>query len=145
MSCIAGVGGDVPKLVRLAKSGRPTLALDECALACVRNTLGGGTRQHAIVSDWYVSNLGDAMLAHDSLVTVQQRFDDACRTCGCPAEMGLFVRHVSEGRLYCQVLVYFTSAASALAREFDAVACARPASAGLDLLAGNAKALSDEQ
>lgn len=39
MSCIAGVGGDVPKLVRTATSGRPIVALDGCALACVRNCL----------------------------------------------------------------------------------------------------------
>lgn len=39
MSCIAGVGGDVPSLVRLARSGRPIVALDGCPLACVRNTL----------------------------------------------------------------------------------------------------------
>ena len=39
MSCIAGVGGDVPSLVRLARSGRPIIALDGCPLACVRNTL----------------------------------------------------------------------------------------------------------
>ncbi len=39
MSCIAGVGGDVPKLVRIAKSGRPIIGLDGCALACVKNTL----------------------------------------------------------------------------------------------------------
>lgn len=39
MSCIAGVGGDVPSLVRTAKSGRPIVALDGCALACVKNTL----------------------------------------------------------------------------------------------------------
>ncbi len=44
MSCIAGVGGDVPKLLRLARSGRPILALDGCALACVKNTLA----RHAI-------------------------------------------------------------------------------------------------
>ncbi len=44
MSCIAGVGGDVPKLVKLARSGRPILALDGCPLACVRNTLA----RHAI-------------------------------------------------------------------------------------------------
>ncbi|RFA25745.1 zinc-binding protein [Alkalilimnicola ehrlichii] len=41
MSCIAGVGGGVPKLVRLARSGRPILALDGCALACVRHCLTG--------------------------------------------------------------------------------------------------------
>lgn len=39
MSCIAGVGGDVPKLVRVAKSGRPIIGIDGCALACVRQCL----------------------------------------------------------------------------------------------------------
>lgn len=35
MSCIAGVGGGVPALVRLARRPRPILALDGCALHCV--------------------------------------------------------------------------------------------------------------
>jgi uncharacterized metal-binding protein len=35
MSCIAGVGGGVPGLVRTARSGRPILALDGCAMHCV--------------------------------------------------------------------------------------------------------------
>ena len=43
MSCIAGVGGDVPSLVRVAKSaaesGRPIIAIDGCALTCVQGTL----------------------------------------------------------------------------------------------------------
>ena len=39
MSCIAGVGGDVPKLVNLAKSGRPIIALDGCPLVCVKSSL----------------------------------------------------------------------------------------------------------
>ena len=39
MSCIAGVGGDVPSLLRTARSGRPIVGLDGCALACVRNAL----------------------------------------------------------------------------------------------------------
>ncbi len=43
MSCIAGVGGDVPPLVRklkeAAQTGRPILAIDGCALACVRHSL----------------------------------------------------------------------------------------------------------
>jgi hypothetical protein len=97
------------------------------------------------LNDWHVSNFGDAMLAHDALVAVQKRFHDAIRQHGSPADMALFVRHVSDGDLHCQVLVYFTPAAAVIAREFDAVPCARPASRGLDLLAGNAKALSDEQ
>lgn len=39
MSCIAGVGGDVPKLVKVAKSGRPIVGIDGCALACVKHSL----------------------------------------------------------------------------------------------------------
>jgi uncharacterized metal-binding protein len=39
MSCIAGVGGDVPSLVSVARSGRPLVVLDGCALACARHCL----------------------------------------------------------------------------------------------------------
>ncbi|MCW5622129.1 MAG: putative zinc-binding protein, partial [Burkholderiales bacterium] len=38
-SCIAGVGGDVKPLVRLACSGRPIIAIDGCPLACVEHCL----------------------------------------------------------------------------------------------------------
>lgn len=43
MSCIAGVGGGVKPLVQTAQralqAGRPILAIDGCALACVRASL----------------------------------------------------------------------------------------------------------
>jgi uncharacterized metal-binding protein len=39
MSCISGVGGNVPHLVKIAQSGRPILALDGCALACTLHCL----------------------------------------------------------------------------------------------------------
>ena len=39
MSCIAGLGGDVASLVRTARSGRPIIALDGCALVCVQSSL----------------------------------------------------------------------------------------------------------
>ncbi|MEE1865733.1 putative zinc-binding protein [Pseudomonas auratipiscis] len=39
MSCIVGVGGQVPALVNLARSGRPILALDGCPLECVASCL----------------------------------------------------------------------------------------------------------
>jgi uncharacterized metal-binding protein len=43
MSCIAGIGGDVPSLVKVAKSaaesGRPIIAIDGCALTCVKHAL----------------------------------------------------------------------------------------------------------
>ncbi len=49
MSCIAGVGGDVPHLVNIAQSGRHIIALDGCALACARHCL----ERHGIVPDGY--------------------------------------------------------------------------------------------
>lgn len=47
MSCIAGVGGDVPSLVKLAKAGRPIIALDGCQLACALHCL----ERHGITPD----------------------------------------------------------------------------------------------
>jgi uncharacterized metal-binding protein len=54
MSCIAGVGGDVPSLVKVAKSGRPILAIDGCSLRCVERSLaqhGVSPLIHLILTD----------------------------------------------------------------------------------------------
>lgn len=53
MSCIAGVGGGVKKLVRTAQSGRPILAIDGCALECVASCLrkvGVEPSEHLLLS-----------------------------------------------------------------------------------------------
>ena len=47
MSCIAGVGGDVPQLVKVATSGRPVVVLDGCALTCASNCLA----RHGVSAD----------------------------------------------------------------------------------------------
>lgn len=39
MSCIAGVGGGVPGLVRVARSGRPIVAIDGCQMHCASHCL----------------------------------------------------------------------------------------------------------
>lgn len=39
MSCIAGIGGDVPSLLKVAHSGRPIIAIDGCPLACATKCL----------------------------------------------------------------------------------------------------------
>ncbi|MDX1755379.1 MAG: putative zinc-binding protein [Marinobacter sp.] len=39
MSCISGVGGQVPALVRVARSGRPITVIDGCPLHCARACL----------------------------------------------------------------------------------------------------------
>lgn len=47
MSCIAGVGGGVKSLVRVAKSGRAIIALDGCPLVCVKHCLA----LHDVIAD----------------------------------------------------------------------------------------------
>ena len=47
MSCIAGVGGNVPSLVKKAQSGRPIIALDGCQLHCVKGCLAN----HQIIAN----------------------------------------------------------------------------------------------
>ena len=47
MSCIAGVGGDVPSLMKIVRSGRPIVALDGCLLVCVKSCLS----RHGIKAD----------------------------------------------------------------------------------------------
>ncbi|ABA50204.1 putative zinc-binding protein [Burkholderia pseudomallei] len=47
MSCIAGVGGDVPSLLKIAHSGRPILAIDGCPLVCAKKSL----ERHGIAPD----------------------------------------------------------------------------------------------
>ncbi|WP_119153652.1 putative zinc-binding protein [Caldimonas tepidiphila] len=61
MSCIAGIGGDVPSIVRkalqAAEEGRPVLALDGCVLECTRNCLlQSGLRPtvHVRLHEWGV-------------------------------------------------------------------------------------------
>lgn len=50
MSCIAGVGGDVPSLVRVATSGRAVVAIDGCRLQCARACLA----RHGVEPDEHV-------------------------------------------------------------------------------------------
>lgn len=57
MSCISGVGGGVPGLVRTARSGRPILALDGCVLHCVAACLaraGVAADRHLTLADYGV-------------------------------------------------------------------------------------------
>jgi uncharacterized metal-binding protein len=57
MSCIAGVGGKVAKLVRTARSGRTIVAIDGCQLACALHCLrncGVEPSRHIILTSWGV-------------------------------------------------------------------------------------------
>lgn len=51
MSCIAGVGGNVPGLVKTAQSGRPLIALDGCPMHCVKSCL----QRHGVVATLHIN------------------------------------------------------------------------------------------
>lgn len=57
MSCIAGVGGDVPSLVKTAERAETILALDGCPLACVANCL----KRHNITPDVHLVLTGEGL------------------------------------------------------------------------------------
>ena len=69
MSCIAGVGGDVPHLMKTVRSGRPIIALDGCPLVCVKSTLA----RHGIAADrhYQLQQYGVKKRAHEDFDPVQ--------------------------------------------------------------------------
>jgi uncharacterized metal-binding protein len=75
MSCIAGVGGNVPHLVNIAGSGRPIIAIDGCPLACALHCLserGLGADLHLLLHEHGVKKQYHAEFdhAHADLITV---------------------------------------------------------------------------
>jgi hypothetical protein len=76
------------------------------------------------------------MLASETLARIENKFIEYHRISGKPSDMALYVRHESEGRLHCEVIIYLSPASSELAREIDARACEKPSMTGLGLLAG---------
>ena len=71
MSCIAGVGGDVPQLLKVVRSGRPIVALDGCPLACVKSTLA----RHGIAATrhYQLQQYGVKRRTHEDFDAAQAR------------------------------------------------------------------------
>jgi uncharacterized metal-binding protein len=63
MSCIAGVGGNVKKLVQTALSGRKIIVIDGCPLACSRACLAN----HSVQPDQFfdLSEFGIKKRVHE--------------------------------------------------------------------------------
>jgi uncharacterized protein (DUF2132 family) len=89
------------------------------------------------MSTWYSRRLGDGMTSGGAAAEIEQVFDKLFATAARPADMAVFTRPESEGRLHCEVIAYFSPAAEAIAETFDAEPCEKPARAGLALLAGD--------
>lgn len=88
------------------------------------------------MASWHVIELGDALVAAPRVAEVQEDFERVYRRHGRPAGMALYVRHVSEGRLHCEVRLYFSPGAAAVAEAAGAEPCAPPPMDALGLLAG---------
>ena len=89
------------------------------------------------MSSWFHKNLGDAMMAFEPLAHIEALFESAYRAASRPKEAAVFVRHVSEGSLHCQVEVYFSPASAVLAKKIGADPCDPPSTDGLGLLIGS--------
>lgn len=86
---------------------------------------------------WFSKNLGDAMLAGDQRDRIKQLFLSAYSDADSPKEMAAFIRHESEGRLHCEVKIYFSPLSVAVAREVNALQCEKPSPDGLSMLVGS--------
>lgn len=73
---------------------------------------------------------------------IEASFLELFHTAGEPTDMAVFTRAESEGRLHCEVIAYFSPAARAVAKVFNAEPCERPARAGLGLLSGDSRCWS---
>src|SRR5215510_1485717 len=89
---------------------------------------------------WYSISLGDGITAATPSAEIEEAFQKAFTAAGSPPEMAIFSRLESEGRLHCEMMVYFSPAAENVAKSFDAQPCAKPVGSGLGLLTGDPRA-----
>lgn len=91
---------------------------------------------------WLTSNLGDPMLAGESLDHIKSLFLSKYEKAKSTKEMAIFFRHESAGGVHCEVKVYFPPATVIVAEAVDAIPCKKPSSDGLGLLAGSEESWS---
>lgn len=89
------------------------------------------------VNNWFSINLGDGMMAHERIDHIETRFADLYASADRAEDLAAFIRHESEGRLHCEVMVYFSPASVVVARAVGAEPCPKPSPIGLGLLAGS--------
>ncbi|WP_246499664.1 hypothetical protein [Thiothrix unzii] len=86
---------------------------------------------------WFTKNLGDAMLAHPALEQLRELFGQTYGLNGYADDTALFTRHESEGRLHCEVNVYFSPATFSIATVVNATPCRKPIPTDLGLFMGS--------
>jgi hypothetical protein len=91
---------------------------------------------------WHSVSLGDGLMAGTPSAEIEQIFMERFTAAGQPLDMAVFTRPESVGRLHCEVIAYFSPAASDMSEAFGAEPCGRPAREGLGLLAGDPRCWS---
>jgi hypothetical protein len=91
---------------------------------------------------WFCKNLGDAMLADQALLRIQEQFASLYQDAPPATRAAVFIRHETTSHLYCQVILYFSPETSELAKTLDAEPCSPPAQEGLSMFAGDKDAVT---
>lgn len=91
---------------------------------------------------WFYKNLGDAMLAYLELEHIQAVCTAAFKKANESDEVAAFSRHDSEGRLQCELKVFFTPALADIAKTLGATPCEQPSRNGMSLIVGSPAAWS---
>ena len=91
---------------------------------------------------WYSKSLGDAIYGSDLYLEefVSPCFQRVFDSAGAPPDMAVFTRLESEGRLHCELVIYFSPAAHVVAHACGADECEKPARLGLKLFGGEERA-----
>jgi hypothetical protein len=90
-----------------------------------------------MTTTWHSLSLGDGMTADEPSEEIRAAFQEMYESSEVKNDIAVFTRGESEGRLHCEVIAYFSPAAAALAKAFDAEPCPIPQRSGLGLLVGN--------
>lgn len=97
------------------------------------------------MNQWFYINLGDAMLATEALYQLKDDFNDHIQKMNCVKDMTLLYRHEAEGRLHCELMVYFSPSSATIAKRLGAKPCKTPSMTGLSYLSGSDKAWGNKQ
>jgi hypothetical protein len=91
------------------------------------------------LSSWSSLSLGDAVTAVMAGAALEDQSRAMFAALGQPADFAVF-RRLETASLHCEVTLYFSPAAAAIASRSGAHPCARPARHGLELVVGDARA-----
>ncbi|NMF87535.1 hypothetical protein [Aromatoleum petrolei] len=92
------------------------------------------------MDQWFTANLGDAMLAGEDLERVCALFE---RRHGRNATTAVLMRHENQGRLHCELVLYFPPELADLAAAVGAHVCGQPGLPGLGVAIGSPQRLSE--